>query len=232
MAGAKRHSFFAFVLCMIFIHFADASLSRHIDTQPIHRRVSQLVRRAAQAPAAVQSWALYKKSPSTGAPTIAYNKRTKKLQYTKATNGDVLPDFSKAGYHRSDAPLPDPASIPNKVTLSPTSADATSQIQKALDKIASMPADKRGIRGALLLKKGKWTVKGPLIVKSGVIVRGEGSSLHGTVIHDTCESFPSDPSVGALTPSGSSHRFQPLLYGHVLCPRALADSLWHTHQDY
>jgi len=96
----------------------------------------------------------------------------------------IVPDFSYAGYKDGGVALPTEASIPVRLTLEPDGeADDHARIQAAIDKLSTMPADSRGIRGALLLKAGEWQVSTPLeLSASGVIIRGEGQGEDGTVI--------------------------------------------------
>lgn len=95
--------------------------------------------------------------------------------------GGVLPDFSHCGYRGGGVPLP---TVPVVETLSPTGApDEGPAIQAALDRIAKLKADGEGRRGALLLTKGDYPVKGSLFFKaSGLVLRGEtGTRLIATL---------------------------------------------------
>lgn len=122
------------------------------------------------------------------APAIDYDSEANRLIYSPSDNGDMLPDYSYAGYRKSNEPLPSSDSIPTVLTLTPSGGNDTNQIADALAKFADLPADERGIRGALLLKAGDWKVTGPIYIKtSGVIIRGEGSGLDGTVVYDDSE---------------------------------------------
>ncbi|UCG59109.1 MAG: hypothetical protein JSU70_06295, partial [Phycisphaerales bacterium] len=57
------------------------------------------------------------------------------------------------------------------------------RIQAALDYVASLPADRAGIRGAVLLKQGRYAVSGCLrMAASGVVLRGDGMEADGTVL--------------------------------------------------
>src|SRR5262249_38228941 len=57
------------------------------------------------------------------------------------------------------------------------------RIQEALDRIAQLPADEQGFRGALLLKRGTYRVSDSLrIGESGLVLRGEGDGADGTVL--------------------------------------------------
>jgi hypothetical protein len=88
-----------------------------------------------------------------------------------------LPDFSNAGYQDGGVPLP---GVPVRASLKPEAGDATARIQAALDRLASLPEDRRG---ALLLAKGEYEIGGTLrIAASGIVLRGEGD---GTVLIGT-----------------------------------------------
>lgn len=117
-----------------------------------------------------------------------------KLVYRPYTEqGDKIIDFSYCGYKKSEQPIPD---VPIVETLTPPAGkakpvggmkypvgtDSTAVIQSALDKVAAQKADENGIRGAVLLKKGIWYVKGNVDVHSGVVLRGEGDGEDGTVL--------------------------------------------------
>lgn len=103
-----------------------------------------------------------------------------RLRYKKDKMGGRLPDFSFAGYRASQVPLPHVKVVE---TLEPKAGDDTKRIQDAIDAIAEMPVAEGGFRGALLLKKGTYRVSGSIrIVRSGIVVRGEGDGDDGTVV--------------------------------------------------
>ncbi|WP_165072433.1 DUF6298 domain-containing protein [Paludisphaera rhizosphaerae] len=97
-----------------------------------------------------------------------------KLVYTADDRGDRIPDFSHAGYGGGGVEIPD---VPTRIVIAPDPGDATARIQAALDRIASLPADSLGFRGAVLLRAGRHEVAGSLrITTSGVVLRGEGAA--------------------------------------------------------
>jgi hypothetical protein len=105
---------------------------------------------------------------------------TGKLIYSKDTMGNRVPDFSYVGYHSGEKEIPQ---VPVKITLEPGQGDDTRRIQDALDKLGALPPDKTGFRGALLLKRGVYRVKGSLVIShSGIVLRGEDNSPDGTII--------------------------------------------------
>lgn len=103
------------------------------------------------------------------------------LEYKEDRFGNRIPDYSSAGY-KHGLPLPD---VPVVLTLQadPDSTDDTARIQKALNAVAQKNLSAEGFRGALLLKKGTYTVSGQLFLNaSGVVLRGEGQFKGGSVI--------------------------------------------------
>ncbi|WP_187262778.1 hypothetical protein [Pontibacter beigongshangensis] len=94
-----------------------------------------------------------------------------------------LPDFSYAGYMGGGVRLPD---IAVKITLSPLRGDNRSHLQDAIDKVSSMPADRNGFRGKILLKAGTYPIEGNIkIFASGVVLAGEGQDERGTILKAT-----------------------------------------------
>jgi hypothetical protein len=100
------------------------------------------------------------------------------LQYFPDEQGNIIPDFSRVGYHQGDKPIP---ALPVVKTLSPVPGDAQKLIQDAINEVSKRKADKNGYRGAILLKKGTYKIPGTLkITSGGIVLRGEGDSLNGT----------------------------------------------------
>lgn len=103
-----------------------------------------------------------------------------KLVYTPDSLGNRIPDFSYAGYKGGDVSIPD---VQIKVVVPATAGDATRRIQSAIDYVSSLPLDKNGFRGAILLGKGTFTVTHTLFIKaSGVVLKGSGMQDNGTVL--------------------------------------------------
>lgn len=101
-----------------------------------------------------------------------------KLMYKKTNKGDRIMDFSYAGYMGGGVALP---VVPVKITLSPSGADDTENIQSAIDQISAMPLDEK-FRGAVALEPGVFTISSPIhISASGVVLKGGGSGLNGNV---------------------------------------------------
>jgi len=102
-----------------------------------------------------------------------------KLVYKTTPNGDRIMDFSYAGYKGGGVVLPD---IPVKITVKPSGeGDDTQTIQTAIDKISLLKPDKDGFRGTVFLSPGVYTCSQSITIeKSGIILRGSGSSLENT----------------------------------------------------
>ena len=127
-----------------------------------------------------------------------------KLIYSKDKKGNCLPDFSHAGYHSGERAIPD---VPVRMTLEPSEDDDTSRIQESLDKLGTLPQDKTGFRGALLLKRGVYRVEGRLRVsRSGIVLRGQGNGPDGTVIVAT--GYGDKKYKRALITVGNSNRIK------------------------
>ncbi len=97
-----------------------------------------------------------------------------KLVYDVDARSNRVPDFSTAGYFGGNRMIPE---APVRVAVSPIVGDETARIQKAINYVASLPADTNGIRGAILLLKGRHEISGQLqITNSGVVLRGQGTN--------------------------------------------------------
>lgn len=102
--------------------------------------------------------------------------RAGRLVYTVDPRGDRVPDFSDAGYGGGGVPIPD---VPARLVVRPAPGDAGARIQAAIDRVAAMPPGTLGFRGAVLLAAGRFEVSGSLLLKAGVVLRGQGD---GTVL--------------------------------------------------
>jgi hypothetical protein len=103
-----------------------------------------------------------------------------RLVYDADEHGNRVPDFSSCGYAGGDQPIPN---APVRVVVAPVPGDSTARIQKAIDYVAGLPLDAGGIRGAVLLLKGRHEVFGGLqITHSGIVLRGQGMGGDGTVL--------------------------------------------------
>jgi len=105
-----------------------------------------------------------------------------KLVYKTLGTGDRIMDFSFAGYMGGGVAIP---SVPVKITLSPSASDNTDAIQKAIDEVSKMKLV-NGFRGAVLLKAGTYNCERALKINAnGVVLRGSGSSVNGTILNLT-----------------------------------------------
>lgn len=137
-----------------------------------------------------------------GRSTLVYPGPDGRLAYGKDEDGNRVCDFSYAGYRGGGVAIPD---VPVALTLEPGEGDDTQRIQDALNRLGEMPVGANGFRGALLLKKGKYTVTRTLeIRKGGIVLRGEGPGFGGTwIYHRVLDPIP-DP-----TPAQYVHYPQP-----------------------
>jgi hypothetical protein len=104
---------------------------------------------------------------------ISFNKNGT-LKYTPDENGNIIPDFSRVGYHQNRKPIP---TVKTVMTLTATGLNDQEKIQAAIGELAKRPLDQNGIRGAILLKKGVYNIQGSLkIGSSGIVLRGEGEA--------------------------------------------------------
>lgn len=97
--------------------------------------------------------------------------------------GNRIPDFSSAGYMANAEAIPN---APVRLVVPPVDGDDGARIQAALDRVATMPPDQDGVRGAVLLEAGSYQVEQQLILEhSGVVLRGQGPHKGGTTIEAT-----------------------------------------------
>lgn len=100
-----------------------------------------------------------------------------KIDYKK----ENIPDFSFAGYQKSEAPIP---FVKTEITLDSEGENDYYRIQEAINTLAERPLV-NGFRGAILLKAGTYHLAKTLrITSSGIVIRGEGQGQNGTVLID------------------------------------------------
>jgi hypothetical protein len=96
-----------------------------------------------------------------------------KLQYPADDEQNRIVDFSYAGYRYGEEPLPEAEDVEQ---VSPVDGDDTQSIQSAIDRVAALPLDERGMRGAVKLAAGTYQVSGVIRVNAdGVVLRGSGN---------------------------------------------------------
>ncbi|WP_114748478.1 DUF6298 domain-containing protein [Pleomorphovibrio marinus] len=100
--------------------------------------------------------------------------------YLETSEGDKLPDFSPSGFLAGNDMI---SEVPAKIFVPKINGDATAVIQAAIDRLAKMPTDPSGFKGAVLLAEGEYEVAGSLrIESSGVVIRGSGIGENGTTL--------------------------------------------------
>ncbi len=93
-----------------------------------------------------------------------------------------IPDFSYAGYKGGGVSLP--TDIPIMAIVTPEEGDDTRSIQEAINLVETLEPDQQGFRGVVLVKAGHYSLENILVIReSGVVLRGEGQGLNGTVLH-------------------------------------------------
>jgi len=103
------------------------------------------------------------------------------LTYHPDDQGNILPDFSRVGYHEGDKAIPNVPVV--KTIEAPADGNAEAIIQNAINEVAKLTPDANGYRGAILLKKGTYKIPDSLRINaSGIVLRGEGSTKDGTRI--------------------------------------------------
>jgi hypothetical protein len=113
-------------------------------------------------------------------PPIVSSGKDGKLECHPDARGNWVPDFSVCGYAGGARPVP---LAPVRVTVAAEPGDATARIQAAVDYVGGLPADRDGVRGAVLLLEGTHAVRGGLVIRhSGVVLRGQGMGAGGTVL--------------------------------------------------
>ena len=94
----------------------------------------------------------------------------------------TIPDFSHAGYLGGGVSIPSDISV--KATVSPAEGEDAQRIQAAIDLVEALEPDQNGFRGVVLIKAGHYSLENILAIRaSGVVLRGEGQGLNGTVLH-------------------------------------------------
>ncbi|OBS24458.1 hypothetical protein FPOA_05000 [Fusarium poae] len=108
--------------------------------------------------------------------------------------GDVLPDFSFAGYHSSAIILPNGPG--NNITLAfnSTIVDVRPLIQDAIDTISSSGG------GTVVLPEGRWPITAGINIPSGVVVAGAGDNKTVLVLQES----PSQPVFTLGTPANTT----------------------------
>ena len=100
------------------------------------------------------------------------------LVYTPDNKGNVVPDFSGVGYMNSESPIP---TVPLVKTVNAVAGDNWTNVQNAINEVATLPLNSNGFRGAILFKSGTYELNNTInITASGIVLRGEGFDGSGT----------------------------------------------------
>ncbi len=158
--------------------YADLAIANSVSASPIYVPLSGLSSPPSQ-------WVYYS-GGNLAYKTLSNPDNSGNLGY------DQILDFSTAGYMAGGTAIPTATA---EVTLSPSGGDDTRAIQNAIDSVAAMLLNPTtGLRGAVLLNPGSYTVSSTLtITASGVVLRGSGSGSSPTansVITMTAASTP------------------------------------------
>jgi len=95
---------------------------------------------------------------------------------------EVPIDYSYCGYKASNDSLP---IVPAVAQVMCGQGDMTQQLQQAIDQVARLPL-KNGVRGAIQLEAGTYTLSGRLqIHASGIVLRGAGADCTRLVVQGT-----------------------------------------------
>ena len=107
-----------------------------------------------------------------------------KLNYVSDANQNRVIDFSYAGYKNSNVAIPYIANV--ITTITPTIGDRTGDINNAIQSAANITPDVNGFRGVIQLLAGNYEIQGTIILNvSGIVLRGAGSDINGTVFTAT-----------------------------------------------
>jgi len=114
---------------------------------------------------------------------IVYPGTDGRLVYEADEKGNKIPDFSHAGYGGGGV---EPPQAPVVDTVEPGDGDDGARIQAAIDRVSQLTPDGNGLRGAVLLTRGRYQIAGTLVIRTGgVVLRGEGQDVDGTVLEAT-----------------------------------------------
>ena len=98
-----------------------------------------------------------------------------RLVYFRDDSGDLVPDFSFAGYRDGQVPPHVPVAI---IAPPPSGDDDTNAIERAIDTLRRRNDDRPG---AVVLQPGRYHISRPLVISaSGIVLRGSGAHDGGT----------------------------------------------------
>lgn len=141
------------------------------------------------------------------ANTGIYKDGSGKLNYVSDIEDNRIPDFSFAGYKSGEAAIPN---VPVEVTIAPISGDNRAHIQAAIDQVSAQPLV-NGIRGAVLLQAGTYSVTGSVYIRdSGVVLRGSGNGtnpISNTIIFSPEKTVTNNTDIIRIEGSAASGRY-------------------------
>ena len=106
---------------------------------------------------------------------LVYPGKNGRLIYVPDEKGNTIPDFSNCGYMGGGV---EPPKIRVAASVKPGNNNDAVAIQSAIDTVSTLPPDKNGFRGAVLLKSGTYKIGEPIrISTSGVVLRGEDETV-------------------------------------------------------
>ena len=123
--------------------------------------------------------------------------KTGRLVYQFDERDNCIPDFSNCGYLGGGRALPDVDAL--EVLLPQESGDDTRRIQTAINRVAAIPEDENGFKGAVLLNRGSYRISKSIhILSSGIVLRGEGQGADGTTLVATGKGHRTLIEVGSV----------------------------------
>lgn len=97
--------------------------------------------------------------------------KNNEIFYHSDSRGNRIIDFSTCGYNQSETDIPDVSRV---IFVPYKAGDASGRIQRAIDYVSSLPLNKNGFRGAVLLDIGIFELEKCLtIATSGVVLQGK-----------------------------------------------------------
>lgn len=104
-----------------------------------------------------------------------------KITYEADEKGNQVLDFSYCGYRQSADSIP---LVSGVIYIPHTPTNASASIQRAIDRLAMLPPDSKGQRGAVILAQGVYELDKSIIINSsGIVLRG--SNKKQTILKKT-----------------------------------------------
>jgi hypothetical protein len=159
----------------------------------------RLLQFAMAAPAFLSKAHAQELAPTT---SLVYPGADGRLRYTPDELGNTICDASHAGYGGGGAAIP---TVPVRETVWPVAGDNAAHLQAAIDRMAALPLNADGFRGALLLRAGNYRLASSLRIRaSGIVLRGEGMGDTGTILTGTGNGRPPAAAGGGPGRGGSA----------------------------